>query len=63
MLGVGEWIELLLKDDKPVVKTAALTRTNNSNSRASRLQMASGLLGDADAQITVYSDNEVVIQL
>lgn len=63
MLGVGEWIELLLKDDKPVVKTAALTRMNNSNSRASRLQMASGLLGDADAQITVYSDNEVVIQL
>ncbi len=63
MLGVGEWMESLLKDDKPVVKTAALTRTNNSNSRASRLQMASGLLGDADAQITVYSDNEVVIQL
>lgn len=63
MLGVGEWLDALLKDDAPVVKTTKLTRTRPSNSRASRLQMASGLLGDADAQITVYSDNDVVIQL
>lgn len=62
-LGVGEWMETLLKDDEPVVKTATLTRSNSSSSLKNRLQMASGLMGDADAQITVYSDNEVVIQL
>ena len=63
MLGVGEWMNALLTDDEPVVKTAKITRTKASGSIANRLQMASGLGGDADAQITVYSDNEVVIQL
>ena len=62
-LGVGQWMETLLKDEEPVVKTAALTRTGPSNSLRNRLQMASGLLDDADAQITVYSDNDVILSL
>ena len=63
MLGIGEWLNDLLTDDKPVVKTAKITRTNAADSLSNRLQMASGLLGDADAQITVYTDNEVVVQV
>ena len=63
-IGIKTWLEAVLRGDEvPVTRTAPVTRTSAAASRRNRLQMASGLVGDADAQITVYTDNEVVIQV
>lgn len=63
-IGIKTWLETVLRGDEvPVTRTAPVARISAAASRTNRLQMASGLLGDADAQITVYTDNEVVIQV
>ena len=67
MLGesaVGTWLTgLLQEDDAPVSTTVPITRVNAAASRVNRLKQASGLVGDVEARITVYTDNEVVISL
>ena len=61
---IGIWLTSLLQGgDAPVSTTAPITRVSATASRMNRLKQASGLGGDAEAQITVYSDNEVVIML
>lgn len=61
---IGIWLTSLLQGgDVPVSATAPITRVSATASRMNRLKQASGLGGDAEAQITVYSDNEVVIML
>lgn len=61
---VGKWMTNLLSgNSEPIFQSAPITRVSAANTRASRLMRASGLTGDQEATVTVYSDNEVVILL
>ena len=59
------WINTVLSGGgEPVTNSAPVTRVNASNSRASRLSSAAGIAAnDAEAKITVLSENEIAIEL
>ena len=61
--GIGQWISALFTaDSQPVANSASVRAVAASNTVASRLSTAAGLVAnDADATVTVISKNEVCL--